>query len=86
MEELRRTWARNIANGRKSLGLSQAQLAEQVSAVAGRPVSQQAVARWEAAIDAPRDVFRAALATVLSQDVAQLFPAFRLPQPAGAKR
>jgi transcriptional regulator with XRE-family HTH domain len=85
MEEQYRTWARNIANGRKALGLSQAQLAERVAEAAGRPLSQQSVARWEAGHDAPRDLFRAALATVLSQDVAQLFPAFRLPQP-GAKR
>lgn len=81
-----REWAANIRNGREALGLSQAELAREIALLAQRPLSQQAVARWESGQRAPRDLFRSALATVLGQDVRQLFPAFRLPRPAGAKR
>lgn len=69
--ERTRTWGKNIERGRDALGMTQAQLAEAVG------VTQQAVSSWEQGLSTPRDEMRLALAEVLHQDVAQLFPLFR---------
>lgn len=84
MQELRRLWGRNIEQGRKRLSadgtrfraddeapMSQTTLAEHVD------VTQQTVSDWEAGRTAPRDEHKVKVATVLHQDVHQVFPLVR---------
>lgn len=72
MEELHRQWAANIRMGRRALGLTQKQLADALN------VQQQTVGKWEAPVTAPRDEMKIRIATVLHQDVRQLFPLYRV--------
>lgn len=72
MEEVLRQWGRNIKAGRKVLGMTQHELAD---AVGVRPAS---VCRWEAGSVAITDAHKVKVATVLHQDVSQLFPLMRV--------
>ena len=68
MDELARLYGQNIENGRRLLGLSQAQLAEIIG------VNQSSVAKWESGENIPRDHHKVKLATALRQEVRHLFP------------
>lgn len=68
MDELARLYGENIERGRKLLGLTQDQLADLIG------VTQPSVAKWERGDNVPRDHHKVKLATVLRQEVRQLFP------------
>lgn len=68
MEELTRVWGSNIENGRRALGMSQAELADAVG------VWQSSVAKWESGDNIPRDRHKVRIAQALRQDVRTLFP------------
>ncbi len=72
MNELHRLWGQNVAEGRRKLGLTQVQLAEQCK------VTQQAISFIERGYNAPRDDLKIRLATALHQDVRHLFPLTRV--------
>lgn len=72
VDELHRLWGQNILRGRKALKMSQFDLAVAVG------VTPPSVCRWEAGAAAPRDRHKIQLATVLHQDVRQLFPLVRV--------
>lgn len=87
VDELLRLWGANIETGRKAVTpegnvrrsrddstpcMTQDQLAKLVG------VRQSTVARWEAGAYAPRDHHKIRIATVLHQDVRQLFPLIRM--------
>lgn len=69
--ELRKQWGRNIAAGRKAIGLSR-----QEDLAAALRIRQSTVSKWERGVQAPRDDMKARLAALLHQDVQQLFPLF----------
>lgn len=71
MKETLRLWGRNIAAGRKAFGLKQYELAALVGV---RPSS---ICRWEQGDACPTDEHKVRIATVLHQDVHQLFPLTR---------
>lgn len=71
MEELLRQWGLNIKAGREALKMKQYELAE---AIGVRPAS---VCRWESGYPIT-DAHKVAVATVLHQDVRQLFPLNRV--------
>lgn len=66
-----RNWGRNIAFGRRALGLSRKAFAARVG------VSPQMVSRWERGQSVPADHRRPVIASVLRQDVVQVFPLTR---------
>lgn len=70
MDETLRQWGENIRLHREVIGLTQAQLAEQLDP----PVSQATVARWEAGLMEPRRRYKAQLAPLLHTDTRILFP------------
>lgn len=69
--EVRRQWGQNIRDGRSILGLRQEDLAGAIR------VRQSTVSKWERGLMAPTDRMKVRLATVLHQDVRQLFPLTR---------
>lgn len=68
MERYRIEWAENLAERRKALGMTQADLAAAVG------VTRGAVAQWEGRFRAPNDEHKLALAVALRTTVRALFP------------
>lgn len=66
--DIRRIYGQRISEARLTEGLTQADLAERLTA-AGVDTSPQAVSRWEVGAVAPRDRARHALALILSPDL-----------------
>jgi len=74
VNEVRKQWGRNIRNARGPAGFkTQEDLARAMG------VTQGTVARWESGDTVPTDEHKAALASVLHQEVRQLFPLFATP-------
>jgi transcriptional regulator with XRE-family HTH domain len=67
-------WGRRIMRFRKFKGLSQEQLALELSARLGRDIPQSLVSRYERGKRPPPESVRIALARILDAPIAVLFP------------
>lgn len=73
--ERSRTYGRNIRYGRNAVGLdTQQKFADALNVAGAGNVAQSTVARWERGEIVPRDDMKLLIASVLHQEVRQLFP------------